>query len=363
MNSYLTNIIHNNMAPKDTIRPRLPGLFETGSFATEPLSNLEFKAELSSALNTGSGPTSAAVSENSVSTETRQTGPSPLPAPPLSSPTTGVSDHPLPKSSTIPSPNTAMNPPVAQPLPEASTEAAPQQLLLNPVSPIPPLLQLQTVQAGQTTSFDPALETFTEMEASLAVVDEPQPDRSESFGVQTAPHPQPTLTNAPASGRMSSAEVIISERSSGQVDSSASIKALDSPPSHAIQPSVPQRPANEIEGRPILPAATTLQIKAKGMTPQQKSEGGRPETSETSTLSIAPTQPAVSRSLALEYPDLHPLLFQPAQPPPAPTIQVNIGRIEVKAKPPASKPRQPRQSPPVMTLDEYLRQRSQGGGR
>lgn len=372
MNSYLTNIIHNNMAPKDTIRPRLPGLFETGSFATEPLSNLEFKAELSSALNTGAGPTSAAVSENSVSTETHQTGPSPLPAPPLSSPTTGVSAHPLPRSSTIPSPNTAMKSPVAQPLPEASTEAAPQQLL-NPVSPIPSLLQLQTVLPEQPTSSTPGQGTITEMEAPLAVIDEPRPGRqpsssrpdgSDSFGIQPAPHLRPALTGTPASGRTRLAEIIVSERSSGQVDGSAPAKVLDSPPTHTpIQPSVPQQPTNEVEDWPTPPTVMALQVKTKGMIPQQSPEAERPEISKTPTLSIMPTQSAVTQSPALEYPDLHPFRSQPAQPPPAPTIQVNIGRIEVKAKPPASKPRQPRQSPPVMTLDEYLRQRSQGGGR
>jgi hypothetical protein len=40
-----------------------------------------------------------------------------------------------------------------------------------------------------------------------------------------------------------------------------------------------------------------------------------------------------------------------------PTIQVTIGRIEVRATPPAQPPKQ-RSEPPVMSLDEYLRQRS-----
>jgi hypothetical protein len=48
---------------------------------------------------------------------------------------------------------------------------------------------------------------------------------------------------------------------------------------------------------------------------------------------------------------------------PAPaTIHVTIGRIEVRATPPPApaKP-QPRPAPPVMSLDEYLRQRASGG--
>jgi hypothetical protein len=46
-----------------------------------------------------------------------------------------------------------------------------------------------------------------------------------------------------------------------------------------------------------------------------------------------------------------------------PTIQVTIGRVEVRATPLPPAPQKPRSGPPVMTLDEYLRQRTQGGQR
>ena len=54
----------------------------------------------------------------------------------------------------------------------------------------------------------------------------------------------------------------------------------------------------------------------------------------------------------------------PDQPhePPAPVINVTIGRIEVKAMPPATAPPRPRQSAaPLMSLDEYMRRRKTGG--
>jgi hypothetical protein len=51
-----------------------------------------------------------------------------------------------------------------------------------------------------------------------------------------------------------------------------------------------------------------------------------------------------------------------AEPSPAPTVNVTIGRIDVRATPappaPAPKPR----STPVMTLEDYLRRRATGGG-
>ncbi len=53
----------------------------------------------------------------------------------------------------------------------------------------------------------------------------------------------------------------------------------------------------------------------------------------------------------------------PARREPPPTIQVTIGRIEVRATPPAApSPRTQRPKPPVMSLDEYLRKRAKGGG-
>jgi hypothetical protein len=76
-----------------------------------------------------------------------------------------------------------------------------------------------------------------------------------------------------------------------------------------------------------------------------------------STKGPSPTQPRV-------IPDL-----RPAAPPapmvparvsiperqPAPTIQVTIGRIEVRATPSSASPPQPRRSIPPMSLEEYLR--------
>jgi hypothetical protein len=53
-----------------------------------------------------------------------------------------------------------------------------------------------------------------------------------------------------------------------------------------------------------------------------------------------------------------------APPEPAPTIQVTIGRIEVRATPPpATPPPRQRAAAPVMSLDAYLNRRGRGGDR
>jgi hypothetical protein len=52
------------------------------------------------------------------------------------------------------------------------------------------------------------------------------------------------------------------------------------------------------------------------------------------------------------------------RPEPAPTIQVTIGRVEVRAMPPTPRPSEKqRPKTPVMSLDEYLSRRASGGDR
>src|SRR5262249_2057586 len=66
----------------------------------------------------------------------------------------------------------------------------------------------------------------------------------------------------------------------------------------------------------------------------------------------------------VEPPPSHwrPKTHPPTSPAPEQVINVTIGRIEVRATPPQSAaPRSSNQKPPVMSLDDYLRQR--GGGR
>jgi hypothetical protein len=71
----------------------------------------------------------------------------------------------------------------------------------------------------------------------------------------------------------------------------------------------------------------------------------------------AHAQPAINNQQVIEAQ----LIEQPA---PAPTIQVTIGRIEVRATPPpAPSQSQQRSTPSIMSLDQYLQQRSKGGDR
>lgn len=90
-----------------------------------------------------------------------------------------------------------------------------------------------------------------------------------------------------------------------------------------------------------------------------------PSTTESSPTPAMPA-PVVTRPRVRSYVEATaPAPVQStATPEPEPTIQVTIGRVEVRATPPpAPAPRKERSAPPVMSLDEYLRQRDNGGTR
>lgn len=79
-----------------------------------------------------------------------------------------------------------------------------------------------------------------------------------------------------------------------------------------------------------------------------------------------PGQPELTSSTSLQpvpapFPDLR---VQNPAPAPAPTVNVTIGRIEIRAVPSAiTPPRRPAPQPKLMSLDDYLQSRNNGGRR
>ncbi|GAC1347443.1 MAG: hypothetical protein NVSMB27_12860 [Ktedonobacteraceae bacterium] len=90
------------------------------------------------------------------------------------------------------------------------------------------------------------------------------------------------------------------------------------------------------------------------------------DASETRTPAALPRRsitPKVMRPLANKGQGAEAQIIE--VPMPEPTIQVTIGRIEVRATPPPPEQVQSQQraAPAVMSLDQYLQQRSKGGDR
>jgi hypothetical protein len=117
-------------------------------------------------------------------------------------------------------------------------------------------------------------------------------------------------------------EVVIEQRSE-HVLVPNTIKTAEQEPS-------PEKPKPATQSRPVVPAPTP-----------------------------APTPP--SQDLRPVVPPLPDLAPRSAPPEPSPTINVSIGRVEVRATaPPANPARKPTPAPQIMSLDEYLQSRSNG---
>jgi hypothetical protein len=103
------------------------------------------------------------------------------------------------------------------------------------------------------------------------------------------------------------------------------------------------------------PAKNTLS--STTILPQPSGNGSRETPPKEPIRLDSPFTPPRSSAIA---PPLPTPSFQPPTPPP-PTIQVTIGRIEVRATQPPDKSKQQRPAPPRMSLNEYLQQQKPGG--
>ena len=140
------------------------------------------------------------------------------------------------------------------------------------------------------------------------------------------------------------------------------------------------------ESHPITGVAPMVRANEAPWVPPRRDENGtRLRNATEQPRQHAPESPVVERIVAPGEPQplavaskapsvivqpqikryVKPILPTPAKsvekPEPAPTIQVTIGRIEVRATPPSPPSRKQTSVPSIMSLEEYLRRR-QGGG-
>lgn len=111
-------------------------------------------------------------------------------------------------------------------------------------------------------------------------------------------------------------------------------------------------------------------------TNQRSSRGGQTQTSESrskileakskSERSVTPVS-AIQKNRAVQavIPAIRALPQNPSSqnPPPEPTINVTIGRVEIRATSPPARPRAQPKPASVLSLEDYLRQRANGGRR
>jgi hypothetical protein len=173
-------------------------------------------------------------------------------------------------------------------------------------------------------------------------------------------------------------ERVVMERDMPTIERAVSIAEATDP--HTVPP--PSSPRSGPDGAPLVLHAPSTPVRPLG-------EADRPVARPVAArMAEWPTAPAFAteRSMLGEAaappfdPTPRPIvaetavarrnehLFGPAteakieSPPPAPTIHVSIGRVEVRATPQASAPARQRQAASAPSLDDYLRQRTRGGG-
>jgi hypothetical protein len=149
-----------------------------------------------------------------------------------------------------------------------------------------------------------------------------------------APVPQPVL--------MLSAVRPVPTAEPSSVEAPSTAARDEPPPLRRSPPAIGRAPAAAPPSRPIRSARTAVTY------PMAASPGGiAPDPT--------PLPPLMPRRERLR---LDPVSWRAAAPPAETTIQVSIGRIEVRAPAAAPSRERPRTTSPVMSLDEYLRARA-----
>lgn len=147
--------------------------------------------------------------------------------------------------------------------------------------------------------------------------------------------------------------------------------AAEGQPQRALEPAIQQIVIEGMVSPGVPPPTSAISGETEAVSSQstaaQESRNVLGPTIQRPELSPIPTAPArvVTQPHVTRY--VKPAAPVPAEPTQArearPTIQVTIGRVEVRATPAAPSPKKRRHAPSVMSLDEYLRQRVNGGNR
>ena len=277
-----------------------------------------------------------------------------------------LQQSPIP--TTVEPTQTRLEPPPTQPpltptplvLPQPSIKREQQQPDQSTVTPTAASAEIQAAPSSSTTEpqsappIEPSIHRIVERVASPDVSPTPtllSPDLS-TFQTTVLPPPAPEplsrrVSQQPDSERSTLTPAVASEITNTELSNNTiSSKSQPSPLDPIVQRIVTERVVSSVE-----PSAKV--------------------TSHREASPIKTTLPATSAKVVVQpqvKPHVEPKAPVPVQeqamPEAIPTIQVTIGRIEVRATPPPT-PVSPRQRPAlsVMSLDEYLSQRAKGGGR
>ncbi len=334
MSDYLNNLVARTLETAPLLQPRRLSLFEPvgGVWGME---SKEWGVE-----ETGT--------ETAVLPQSQPVMPPPMPAV-MPQPESLVAPMHPPVVTAAPPPTAFFHQPAAsQP---ASTPPAPVQR-----KPSPPAQPARPTEKPTITNHTTVLEKKVVQQTIEQQIVKPP--------AVSAPPGTAELPRRPAQPAVTSPELA--------ADTTAVAPAL-APPATPPPPIKPMPPV--VEKRPLATAPT----KATNQEPLRPATSPAPNGAQRNGQPPAPAQPPQQTAPPLTVPKAHPAVAPPfpSRPArweqsatsrqevaaPAPTIEVHIGRIEVRATPPPPPANQKsRPQPKLTSLDDYLRQRN-GGDR
>jgi hypothetical protein len=236
----------------------------------------------------------------------------------------------------------------------------PQEQRIEPKATAPEENVLRTPRPAQTQIPSPKAK-----EAMIVAV--PQQEKQSEVKSETIGEPRPLARTAPRERSPVSPTLRAQPQAVQPLSDDARMQTradrvtvspeIRSPVSEAIPQ--PTEPEQQPTRQPIIPSITHVLVERE--TEQSATVREQPVSSASHSVVVRPRVIPLERQREEKRSDgavPWPVHTQP----PAPTIHVTIGRVEVRATGPTAPAPKPRSAPQTMSLDEYLRKRS-GGGR
>jgi hypothetical protein len=192
-----------------------------------------------------------------------------------------------------------------------------------------------------------------DVESPIEPAGGPRPDRRST---PAAAPPAPRVTAPPAARSIAT----IVEEAATRLPQPSARPTREAAVGRDVPPVARPEPALAIPStaRPAVRTDRSSQARAPEETSARRDVS---TTVRTTAVVVRPPMPTLSRPAARRSEPPPPAIGRETPPAVAPTIQVTIGRIEVRATPaPASPARGPRSTTPALSLEDYLRQRSGG---
>ncbi len=387
MSNYLTNLVAKSLNQLEVVRPRLPSWFEpvsgaaAGSLLSQNLNEEVLGVEVPTAQSEleRQNPTSLLVEQQQQRRASQASHQPPLPATErqpstLQLPEQTVESLSMPASLSPTRSNPEHSPRSSQPPPELENSFSEGEASQSSN-------QQQLMPAVNSAAGSPLSEDWNgerpakQVTAVRSELEAPSPTWSREQLQRRSPKTDLSSTSPTTERQIPEQSVAIQPVllrravSSTELPSTASL----SPKLFSVEPSQPDASTAEpsrhrfsASGEPLADTNSSAAASAaSGLTniPVDESSARLIPTSQLSaiTAAVVPSSSLVS-SIGQAAANVTREITEPSQT--APTIQVTIGRIEVRATPPpVSSQLKSSPKPPVMSLDEYLRQRAQGGNR